>query len=47
LAHDAGGGLNRLLTESEEELVKSIFRLSKELLEQSPEAKELKLRPGV
>ena len=45
MAHDAGGGISRLLTESKEELVKSIFRLSKELPEQSPEPKELKLRP--
>ena len=47
MAHDVGGGLGRLLTKSEEELVKSIFRLSKELPKQSLEAKELKLRPGV
>ena len=47
MAHDAGGGLSRLLIESEEDLVKSIFRLSKEFLEQLPEEKEMKLRPGV
>ena len=47
LGHDVGGGISRFLTESKKELVKYIFTLSMEFLEQLPEEKELKLRPGV